>query len=191
MPTLPQPLILQNQMNTGITIGPISWIRQRAYPPNDVMPAITIQPTPTSTSNIATTFNDDFSKDSGMWSYFGNAHRLSANQSIVLTDLGGDEAGAILFSPEVTGSFTLNFSYLMGGGSGADGLAVLFYHDQSPYVTGSGIVAGGGLGFTGKGYGVWFDTYYNPSQGDPSNNYVGLIKDSYGNHLSPTQAYQS
>ena len=82
----------------------------------------------------STIFNDDFSNDSGMWSYFGKAYRYNANQSVVLTDLGGDEAGTILFSPEVTGSFTLNFSYFMGGGSGADGMAVMFYHDQSPYV---------------------------------------------------------
>ena len=50
-------------------------------------------------------------------------------------------------------------------------------------LSGGGIGSGGGLGFTGNGYGVWFDTYWNPGLGDPSSNYVGLIKDSYGNHL--------
>ena len=56
LPQLPQPIMIQNQKNTGISIGPIHWIRVRDYPPNGVMPTATFSsvsngsPTPSLTS---------------------------------------------------------------------------------------------------------------------------------------------
>jgi cell division septation protein DedD len=55
LPTLPQSFMIQNQLS-GITMGPIYWIRDRAYPPFGVMPTVafggltsTGLPTPTPT----------------------------------------------------------------------------------------------------------------------------------------------
>jgi len=43
MPTLPQPIIFADQENTNINLGPFYWVRVRAYPPNGVMPSVTIK----------------------------------------------------------------------------------------------------------------------------------------------------
>jgi hypothetical protein len=40
--TLPQPIGLQNQRRSGLTLGPIYWIRERSYPPNGVMPTVLV-----------------------------------------------------------------------------------------------------------------------------------------------------
>lgn len=54
MPSLPQPIVIGNQHSTGITLGPIQWIRTRAFPPNDVMPSASIG-TLASTETISVT----------------------------------------------------------------------------------------------------------------------------------------
>ena len=41
MPSLPQPLMFEDQENTGINLGPFYWVRVRAYPPDGVMPSVT------------------------------------------------------------------------------------------------------------------------------------------------------
>ncbi len=42
LPTLPQPIMITNQNSTNISIGPIDWIRFRAYPPNGIAPTIVV-----------------------------------------------------------------------------------------------------------------------------------------------------
>ncbi|MEM3860622.1 MAG: hypothetical protein QW478_14715, partial [Candidatus Micrarchaeaceae archaeon] len=41
MPTLPLPIMYQDQYNTGINLGPFYWVRVRAYPPSGTMPSVT------------------------------------------------------------------------------------------------------------------------------------------------------
>jgi len=117
---------------------------------------------------------------------------------MVLTNSGYLEGGAAFFSYPVTGTFTANFSYrVYGGNCNGDGFTMFFYKQHY-----SSLANGGDLAFTGlnsivPGYGIEFDGWQNiasdfqsiggqitPSQGDPSNAYIGLIQDSAGNHLA-------
>ena len=147
-----------------------------------------------------TSFSDDFSTDSGAWTYIGSAYRDATNHYIVLTDANPSEGGVAFLNYAVSGSFTANFSYLAGGGSGADGFTMFFYKQQ--YST---LDNGGSLAFTSPdtivpGYGIEFDSWQNPasdphlspgqlsnpSQGDPPTPYIGLIENYAGNHLAYT-----
>lgn len=136
-------------------------------------------------------FSDDFTIDSGMWEYLGSAYRDSTNHYIVLTEPVNNIAGVAFFNETSTSHFTANFSYKVGGGSGADGFVFFFYKQEY-----SSIGIGGGLGFNYEevvpGYGIEFDNWRNiaggePSppleHGDPSANHIALIKDHVGNHL--------
>ncbi|MGD0645177.1 MAG: hypothetical protein ABSA75_09755 [Candidatus Bathyarchaeia archaeon] len=58
--SLPQPIGLQNQVYSGVTLGPIYWVRERAYPPDGVMPAVAVNgqssPAPQSGSILGNPF---------------------------------------------------------------------------------------------------------------------------------------
>jgi hypothetical protein len=56
--TLPQPIGLQNQRRSGLTLGPIYWIRERAYPPNGVMPEALINGQTSSTPQSNSVFSN-------------------------------------------------------------------------------------------------------------------------------------
>ena len=87
--------------------------------------------------------SDNFSTDSGLWTYLGSAYRDPTNDYLVLTNSGNDQAGVAFFNYAVSGSFTANFSYLVGEGSySGDGFTMFFY--KQPYSTFSN---GGDLGF--------------------------------------------
>jgi cell wall-associated NlpC family hydrolase/PKD repeat protein len=147
-------------------------------------------------------FSDDFSGDTGSWEYLGfaepnrwgagaeyNAYRDTAEEYVVLTPNDYDLAGALWFEQDFTSSFTASFRYLAGGGEGADGLVMMFYHEKPPFLW-----SGGCLSFIGAGYGIELDNY--PNYGDPawdggplvsdptSNPHIALIKDDPSNHLA-------
>ncbi len=131
-----------------------------------------------------TSFSDDFSTNTGDWQYLGSAYRDQTNGYVViLTNTSFGQGGAIFFKQPIEGSFTANFSYLIGGGSrSADGITMFFYKEQY-----TSIDNGGSLGFSspGKivsGYGIEFDSHQNiasdfqhmagghpDATGDPSN----------------------
>ena len=141
-------------------------------------------------ASISEEFVDDFSIDTGMWTYIGNAYRDSANEYVVLTEHGDWQVGIAWFSQNIFSPFTAEFRYKVGGGTGADGMVFMFYK-QSGYTPG----AGGHLGFSIRispseadpvpGYGIEFDNYYNNGYGrhDPSSNHIALIKDDGSHHL--------
>jgi YVTN family beta-propeller protein len=151
------------------------------------------------------TYSDDFSKDSGLWTYLGNAYLNQASQDIVLTNPSYEQMGVAFFNHPISGSFTATFSYLVGGGFSGDGFTMFFYKHKYSNVGG-----GGSLGFQASdnsiipGYGIEFDGWanwptdflniaggvINPPTGDPSGAYIGLIKDSVGNHLAYTETDQ-
>jgi hypothetical protein len=56
--TLPQPIGFQNQRRSGLTLGPIFWIRERAYPPNGVMPTVLVNGQTSSTSQPNSIFSN-------------------------------------------------------------------------------------------------------------------------------------
>jgi outer membrane protein assembly factor BamB len=155
----------------------------------------------------ANIFSDNFSTDSGEWTYVetvynvytgekcpGSAYRDPGNEYLVLTN-SGYQAGVIWFNRDISSPFTAEFRYKAGSGTGADGLAFMFYKqkDYDPY-------NGGCLGFTTPpggsssstpvpGYGIEFDNFNNGFDGgegqfdDPSGNHIAIIKDSVDNHI--------
>jgi hypothetical protein len=139
-------------------------------------------------------YADDFSTDSGLWTYAGNAYRDATNQSLVLTQATWDQGGVAFFKIPVTGQFTANFSYKAESESGGDGITMFFYKQQY-----TDIGKGGSLGFGTSeaygvpGYGIEFDGWQNmggsnavpPAENpDPSASHVALIKDWVGTHLA-------
>jgi len=139
-------------------------------------------------------FSDDFSTDSGMWEFLGSAYRDSTNQCLVLTEPIDWTSGVVFFKMTFAATFTANFSFKAGGGSGADGFAVFFYKQKY-----SSFSYGSTLAFNDKypngtykiipGYGIEFDNWGNielpnlTEHADPSANHIALIKDHTGNHL--------
>jgi parallel beta-helix repeat protein len=142
-------------------------------------------------------FSDDFSTDTVMWEYLGSAwppywgegaeysaYRDTAEEYVVLTPNDPHLAGVLWFKWTFTSPFTVNFRYLAGDGSGADGLVMMFYKEKPPV-----IASGGNLSFFGSGYGVEFDNWYNAEfeqsglGNEPSANHIAIIKDGAYNHL--------
>ena len=140
-------------------------------------------------SGVTGTFTDDFSADTGKWTYVGSAYRDVATENVVLTRNQAWQAGIAWLNEDVLGPFTAEFRYKAGGGTGADGFVLMFYK-QRDYTPGSG----GHLGFCVRvsgsvagpipGYGIEFDNFYNSEWKDPSHNHIALIKDTVGNHLA-------
>jgi hypothetical protein len=124
-------------------------------------------------------YADDFSVDTGLWTYCGNAYRDNVSDDVVLTEAVNAQAGGIWLNESLRSSFTVKFKYWVGGTTGArtDGFVVKFYK-QIDY----SLPKGGYLGFSGLGYGIEFDTFRN--DWDPSEDHIALIKDSWSNHLA-------
>ena len=141
----------------------------------------------------ATTISDDFSGDSGLWNYRGNAYRDAANQYVVLTRPVNSQVGQVLLKQSFADNFVAKFRYRAGGGSGADGLAMLFYKNLNYTPLGGGCLGFGSVSSipncSSPGYGVEFDNWYNGNINDPSGNHIALLKDRIGNHL--IQSYDS
>ncbi len=142
---------------------------------------------------------DDFSKDpNSNWIFLNAAYWDTNSENIVLTEPGSELVGVMWLKHNVSSPMTIEFSYKIGGGNGADGLIFMFYKDWD-YEPG----IGGFLGFhcrevekpcprkSAPGYGIEFDNYYNSKEeygkdygeGDPSPNHIALLKDFIGNHL--------
>jgi len=143
---------------------------------------------------------DDFSKDpSSTWIFQNAAYWNTNSENIMLTEPGSERVGVMWLRNNISSPMTIEFSYKIGGGSGADGLIFMFYKDWD-YEPG----IGGFLGFhcrevekscprkDAPGYGIEFDNYYNSKEeygkdygeGDPSSNHIALLKDFIGNHLT-------
>ena len=137
-------------------------------------------------------FSDNFSADTGMWEYLGNAYRDIANGYAVITQNVVDQKGVAFFNTAFRTCFTANFSYRAGGGSarGADGFVMFFYKQKY-----SSFWHGGHLAFSDQGlpepnppiiypgYGIEFDNYYNSNHNDPSENHIALIRNHINNHI--------
>ena len=101
---------------------------------------------------------------------------------MVLTQNVNSQAGILWLNDEFTNPFSIQFRYRAGGGTGADGLAFMFYKtkDYTPGYGGS-LAFAPGVG-SAPGYGVEFDNY--DSGFDPSANHIALIEDTFLNHLA-------
>lgn len=134
------------------------------------------------------TIADDFSADSGLWSYVGSAYRDAGAGNVVLTQNNNAQVGVLwLRDREIRDrKFTVEFSYLAGGGTGADGIVLMFYKNKNYSPGGGGVIGfiGGDL-IPVAGYGVEFDNHYNYEHYgmDPSGRHIAVIKDRANNHL--------
>jgi uncharacterized membrane protein len=120
------------------------------------------------------------------WSYYGSAYLDIQNDYMVLTPNKTYQVGNIWLNQDIFSPFSIEFGYKAGGGTGADGLILMFYKNKN-YEPGSG----GRLGFNAasdegvSGYGIEFDNWKNsePCCTDPTERHIALIKDSAANHL--------
>ncbi len=113
---------------------------------------------------------DDFSADTGLWTYYGSAYRDEKSACLVLTRPEGSQLGVVWLNEEVGRAFTARFSLNAGWETGADGMVFMFYKDQD-------YVPGYGLGFGGSpGYGIEVHTWM-------ANDMV-LIQNPGGEHLA-------
>lgn len=88
------------------------------------------------------TIADDFSADSGLWSYVGSAYRDAGAGNVVLTQNNNAQVGVLwLRDREIRDrKFTVEFSYLAGGGTGADGIVLMFYKNKNYSPGGGGVI---------------------------------------------------
>ena len=127
-------------------------------------------------------FQDDFSTNTAMWTYYGSAARTGGYMQ--LTPAVNGQVGRAWYTEPVSYDFRAEFDWRVWSGSGADGLCFLFYK-KTTYLPSTG----GGLGFIDNGgnavpgYGIEFDNYLN-SGWDANNHHIALMKDSTWNHLA-------
>lgn len=134
------------------------------------------------------------------WTLAGNAYLDPTSNELVLTTLHTNVAGSAFYDvPIYTQAFDATFTIGLLGGSGADGLALVFAKGTS--AAGLGAYGNGvantawGLGYLGMdGWAVEFDTYKDSNNGDPDNNHVGYMDATTGKHWltgSPTETLHS
>jgi hypothetical protein len=107
----------------------------------------------------------------GKWQLNGKATTTSTG--FQLTDTGANEAGSVFWTvSQPSSAITATFDISIGGGTGADGLTLVFADPATTKATSVGVI-GGGLGFSGiTGIAVAFDTFNNGA--NPSSNFIGI-----------------
>ncbi|GAA1979854.1 choice-of-anchor D domain-containing protein [Kitasatospora viridis] len=105
------------------------------------------------------------------WTLNGSA-KLNGTD-LVLTPAVGNQAGSAFDRTPVSGArLHARFTSQIGGGTGADGTALVLLDAAKAGPTSLGF-PGGGLGWSGlPGLAVFLDTWHNP--GNPSNNFVAV-----------------
>lgn len=121
------------------------------------------------------------------WHYEGHSRYDEANAWLELTDTGVDEVGsAFETSTEVDGtSVSIDFSFYIGGGTGADGLSLtaLDVSRMTTFLGGSGCGIGYGgdaactLGPALPGWSIEVDTYYNADADATDQDHVAFTLD--------------
>ncbi|MFI8521121.1 choice-of-anchor D domain-containing protein [Streptomyces sp. NPDC085481] len=116
------------------------------------------------------------------WTYNGSAVLSGGN--LILTPAQSDKTGSAIHGTAVpSAQLNARFAATIGGGTGADGLALLLLDatKATPKSLGSG---GGGLGYAGlPGVAVTLDTYANDDT-DPSSNFVAVATKGTGSALT-------
>ena len=130
--------------------------------------------------------------DTDRWLLYGSADHLQSGGSMQLTPALGNQLGFLMLRRPVRlqGS-SIEFSFEIGGGSGADGLGLLLLPSMPDFSRiNPAYHAGGGWGSRYfEGFVVAFDTHANPagrwsrggrdfyhSVADPSGNFVALVE---------------
>ncbi|MEM4484092.1 MAG: DUF2341 domain-containing protein, partial [Candidatus Methanomethylicia archaeon] len=146
-------------------------------------------------------FFDDFSTDpntNGKWRIYRYAgvatdefYWDSANNRVYLTKAVNWRGVMAFFNKQFSPyNTTIEFDYLAGGGSGADGFSFYFDKNITPYITYGRCIAGGSLAsmaydgsntHLSEGYGVGFDN--NRNSGEVSGNHIEI---TYTNSTYPS-----
>jgi hypothetical protein len=107
------------------------------------------------------------------WSFNGSAFWDALSKSTVLTPAMGGTAGSAFYkTPILADSFTASFTFAIGGGNGADGMAFAFQKNGANAMG----LGGGGFDVTGlDGYAVEFDAWNNNDGcGDTMPNHMAI-----------------
>lgn len=86
-------------------------------------------------------------------------------------------SGKAKYPFEVCENFTVNFDYMIGGGSSADGIMLAFFAQRDSITSDGEYMNFDGCG----GYGLEFDTYENAN--DSPYAHVAIVRDEVSNHL--------
>src|SRR6185369_13230439 len=118
----------------------------------------------------------------------GNAHY--SGKVLRLTDAKKQQAGAVWYATRepVTAGFDTTFVFKLtkqgGLGNGADGLAFVLQNTGPSAIAGRGSAGGWGVGDGQRNHrsagipraiAIYFDTFCNTEDEDPSDNYVGIF----------------
>lgn len=127
---------------------------------------------------------DDFSTNTGLWTYVENAYWDSVNRYAVITKPLLNQGGFLWYKSPVKPPFVIEFRYTAGGGTGAEGLVFLFnkmrgYEHQ---YHGGCLHFGATSSCTAPGYGIEFDEEMNGF--DSSGDHIALIANTPSNHLA-------
>ena len=150
----------------------------------------TSEPTSSELQATANTVNLSGTLDSDRWLFFGSAEHLKPEGVVQLTSANNDQFGILLDRQVVnTDALRVEFSFEIGGGSGADGLALVVLRSLPDFgQVNPRYHAGGtwGARFL-EGFAVVFDTHRNKAAHgrrgnrevyypieDPSGNFVAL-----------------
>jgi hypothetical protein len=122
---------------------------------------------------------DDFSGDSGLWTYKGVATR--SNGEVMLLDNNTNEYSQLWFNRDLGSPFKVEFD-ASGVGLG-DTAIMMFYKNRNFNPTkDNGFQSGSGLA---PGYGIEFDYYaYNGDPGSWGTSHVALVEDHTTNHVA-------
>nr|MDO8111801.1 hypothetical protein [Candidatus Sigynarchaeota archaeon] len=122
---------------------------------------------------------DDFSGDSGLWTYRGVAIR--SDGGVILLDNNTNEYSQLWFNRDLGSPFKVEFD-ASGVGFG-DTAIMMFYKNRNFNPSSSnGFQAGSG---PAPGYGIEFDYYaYSGDPGSWGTSHVGLLEDHTTNHVA-------
>jgi hypothetical protein len=135
--------------------------------------------------------DEDFGSDpAARWYYNGAASYDSAAKAVQLNPSGAvGSAGSAFYRDKLhMVAIDARFTFYMGDGGGADGMALVFAKanavtDLVPF--GDGTASQGyGLGYVGmNGFALELDSYKNSNNADPNDNHVGMVVTSNGTHF--------
>ncbi len=123
-------------------------------------------------TTCGTSFTAFTGAQSANWTANGSAAYDTGSNAARMTDTGSGEAGTWIYGNAIyVDDVTIQFDFYAGGGTGADGLAMML---ETNGTTALGNV-GGGLGVAGlSGFGVEMDDYDNEECTDASANHVAI-----------------
>jgi peptidoglycan/xylan/chitin deacetylase (PgdA/CDA1 family) len=103
---------------------------------------------------------DDFSNDTNLWNYSGNAFRSEESGYVILTNTTDSQLGELWLNEEIKTPFTAEFTYKIGGDSGVYYLNFMF---------------------GGNDHGMEFDGFQN--EWESSLNHIAYINNNLTSHV--------